>query len=120
MRQSGIIAAGGLYALRHNLDRLADDHRRAKDLAVALAESVPDRVDADQVETNIVMLEVSDAPRFVGAAGGRGVLLGAVSPTVIRAVTHLDVDDDQLDAAKAVLCPMLEEDAKRPHPVRPC
>ena len=68
MRQVGIIAAGGLYAIRHHIDRLADDHRRAKELAAALAEAAPGCVDPTSVETNIVLFEVADANDFVARA----------------------------------------------------
>ena len=78
MRQSGIIAAGGLYALRHHVDRLAGDHRRASSLAKALAEVSPTRAKADLFKTNVVLFEVSEARRFVAKVANRGVLLGAI------------------------------------------
>ena len=68
MRQVGILAAAGLHALDHHLDRLADDHRRARRLADVLAEAAPGSVDPATVETNIVVLETADAPR-----AGRGL-----------------------------------------------
>ncbi|MCU1494388.1 MAG: Threonine aldolase [Acidimicrobiaceae bacterium] len=113
MRQSGVVAAGALHALRHHLDRLADDHFRAKSLALALEEVAPGRLVADRVETNLVLFEVCDANAFVTDAAKRGVLLGAISPTVVRAVTHLDVDDEQLARAIEILRPMLDADVSR-------
>jgi threonine aldolase len=100
MRQAGIVAAGGLYALRHNLDRLADDHARARRLAEGLqARGVV--VDAKRVETNFVQIGVGSDP---GEAQRRlveeGVLLsGTLQPTVMRAVTHLDIDAGDIAAA---------------------
>ena len=110
MRQSGIIAAGGLYAVRNNIDRLAHDHRRTRQLAAALADVAPDRVDLANCETNIVLFEVRDATRFIEDASALGVLLGTISPTVVRAVTHLDVDDEQIGKAASVLQSLLEAD----------
>ncbi|MEO6205900.1 MAG: GntG family PLP-dependent aldolase, partial [Mycobacteriales bacterium] len=94
MRQAGILAAAGLYALEHHLDRLAQDHARAATLGAALG-AAP--------ETNLVLLTVPDALAFVTAAREQGVLIGAVGPTVVRLVTHLDVDDDDADQAAKVL-----------------
>jgi threonine aldolase len=119
MRQSGILAAGGLYALHHHLERLADDHRHAKELALALEAARPDRIRADRVETNIVLFSVSQANMFVAEAARLGVLLGAISPTVVRAVTHLDITDDHLAAAGSILGQLLDADAPLPHPEAP-
>ena len=100
MRQAGIIAAAALYALDHNVDRLADDHALAASLATDLA-SVPGvRIDPSSVTTNIVVFEVADAPALVAALMDAGVRMGALGPTTVRAVTHLDVGPD--DAAAAV------------------
>jgi threonine aldolase len=101
MRQVGILAAAGLYALDHHIPRLADDHARAKRLAVALD------VDPADVETNIVVLEVADAPGVAVAAAEQGVLVSALGPRFMRFVTHLDVDDDAIDRAIAVLRPLV-------------
>ena len=100
MRQAGIVAAGALYALDHHVDRLADDHALAATLARELA-SVPGvSLDPARVTTNIVVFEVADAPALVAALADAGVKMGALGPTTVRAVTHLDVDAD--DAAQAV------------------
>ena len=103
MRQVGILAAAGLHALDHHVDRLADDHARAARFAAACAEAAPASVDAATVETNIVVLDVRavgwEAPEFVTALLERGVRAYAVGPGRVRAVWHLDVDDAGTDAA---------------------
>jgi threonine aldolase len=101
MRQAGIVAAAGVYALDHNVERLAEDHARAKRLALGLAEAGL-AVDPDRVETNFVQVDV--APRTkeeaIGLLADHGVGLSAtIHPTILRAVTHLDVDDDDIDRA---------------------
>ena len=101
MRQVGILAAAGRYALAHNLSRLADDHRRAHDLAGALG------IDPSTVDSNILMLTVPDAPEAAGKARAAGVLVSALGPQLVRLVTHLDVDDDGIDRAIAVLVPLV-------------
>jgi threonine aldolase len=99
MRQAGVLAAAGLFALRHNIERLADDHARARRLADALADAAPDRVDPAAVETNIVPMTVDDAATFAADCRVAGVLVSAVGPRRIRLVTHLDVDDAGIDRA---------------------
>jgi threonine aldolase len=101
MRQAGVIAAAGRYALAHNLARLADDHARARRLAEALG------VDPATVPTNIVVLEVADAAAVAGQAAEHGVLVSALGPRVLRLVTHLDIDDDGVELAIKVLSPLL-------------
>ena len=111
MRQVGILAAAGLHALDHHVERLADDHARAARFAAACAEAAPASVDAATVETNIVVLDVGavgwGAPEFVAALLEHGVRTYAVGPGRVRAVWHLDVDDAgtgaALDAATALL-----------------
>jgi threonine aldolase len=110
MRQSGVLAAAGLYALRHNIDRLAEDHARAAVLAKRLAEAAPSGVDLTAVETNIVLVEVAAANSFVARARDEGVLVGAISPTVVRVMTHLDVDDEQVGRAAEILAKLLDQD----------
>lgn len=101
LRQSGILAAAGLHALDHHVDRLAEDHANARRLAAALAEVPGVTADPAAVETNIVMFDVADAPAFAAALAGEGVLVGAMGPHRIRAVTHLDVDAAAVDRAAA-------------------
>jgi threonine aldolase len=100
MRQAGIVAAAGVVALETMVERLADDHRRARALATALAEAVPGSVDADAVHTNIVCADREllghDA---VERLARRGVLCGTIDPGTIRFVVHKDVDDDDLERA---------------------
>jgi threonine aldolase len=110
MRQTGVLAAAGLYALHHNIDRLADDHARAAMLAKRLAEAAPSAVDLTAVETNIVLVEVGASNSFVARARDEGVLVGAISPTVIRVMTHLDVDDEQVGRAADILAKLLGQD----------
>jgi threonine aldolase len=106
MRQAGIVAAAGIYALDHHVDRLADDHARARRLAEGWhAAGLP--VDLDQVETNFVQVDVGrlglgrdDALSRLREAGVG--LSSTIHPTVIRAVTHLDVDDEAIDRAVAL------------------
>ena len=100
MRQAGILAAAGRYALAHHIDRLADDHARARRLAEAL------NVDPSTVDTNIVAFDVADAPAVAAAAREQGVLISVLSPRRARLVTHLDVDDDAIDQAIKVLQPL--------------
>src|SRR5688572_5612086 len=103
MRQAGIVAAAGLYALDHNVERLADDHARARRLAEGWAErGVP--ADPHLVETNFVQLDVNDVDLTSAEALARladaGVgLSGTVEPGVLRAVTHLDIGDEDIDRA---------------------
>ena len=97
MRQVGILAAAGLFALDHHLDRLADDHAHARLLAEACG------VDPTSVDTNIVVLRRSDASAFVAAAAEQGVRVAAVGPEVVRLVTHLDVSRADAERAAAVL-----------------
>ena len=110
MRQAGIIAAAGLYALDHHVDRLAEDHERARELARGLAELPGVAVDADRVDTNIVIFDVRgtglNADEFAARAlASHGVRFSSVGPTTVRAVTHLDVPEGgiqrALDAARA-------------------
>jgi threonine aldolase len=101
MRQSGIVAAAGLYALDHHVARLADDHEHARLLAEGLAEVEGVAVDPAAVETNIVFCDVADAPAFAAAMGARGVRVGALGQRSLRMVTHLDVDRAGVDAAIA-------------------
>jgi threonine aldolase len=109
MRQAGIIAAGGVFALRHHVKRLADDHANARRLAEGLATLPGVTLDPATVETNIVIFDLRgalDANAAVAALLARGVRMGAMGPRTVRAVTHLDVSASQveraLEAARAV------------------
>ena len=111
MRQAGILAAAGLFALDHNVERLADDHARARRSAEAMAEAAPAAIDISSVETNIVIVDVAAAgwssAAFVAAALDAGVRTYAVGPGAVRLVWHLDVDDAGTDAAIDVLTGLL-------------
>lgn len=110
MRQVGILAAAGLYALDHHVQRLADDHARARRLAEAIALVRPDVVAPATVQTNIIVLDLRAgplAPALAAAALARGVAVSVLGERVARLVTHLDVDDDQIDRAGQVLCDLL-------------
>jgi threonine aldolase len=106
MRQAGIIAAAGLYALDHNVDRLAEDHTNAKILARGLAEIRGIKIDVEHVETNIVFFDVAGLGLTAAEAAARllagGVRMGATGRTLIRAVTHLDVSQSQVERAVEV------------------
>jgi len=103
MRQAGVVAAAGVYALEHHVGRLADDHARARHLADELAAAgLP--LDAESVETNFVQIDVqllglerNDALARLRAAGVG--LSATIHPTVIRAVTHLEITDDDIERA---------------------
>jgi threonine aldolase len=99
LRQSGVLAAAALYALEHNVERLADDHARARRLAEGLAALPEIELDPALVETNIVVFGVADAADFVRRLGADGVRMGALDQHTVRAVTHLDVDDAGIDRA---------------------
>jgi threonine aldolase len=103
MRQVGILAAAGLHALDHHVERLADDHARARRLAETVAAAAPAVVDPAGVETNIVVLVVPDAGAVVARCREADVLVGALDPTHIRVLTHLDVDDADCERAAQVL-----------------
>jgi threonine aldolase len=99
MRQAGIVAAGALHALEFHVERLAEDHLNARRLADGLAEVPGITVDPEEVETNIVVFGVDDAPGFCTRMSDEGVVMGAFGPRTVRAVTHLDVGADDVDAA---------------------
>ena len=99
MRQAGIIAAGGLYALDHHVNRLADDHARARRMADGLAGLPGVELDPETVETNILVFAVPDAPAFCAALARADVLVIPLDARRVRAVTHLDVDDAGIERA---------------------
>jgi threonine aldolase len=107
LRQAGIVAAAGLYALDHNVERLAEDHENARVLAEGIASIEGARIDPSLVETNIVIFEVSDPAAVVAGLLAEGVEVTQMGPGRIRAVTHMDVDragvERALDALRKVL-----------------
>lgn len=96
-RQAGVLAAAGLYAVEHHVERLADDHHHAR----LIAEQVG--LDLEQVETNMLVVETSNLPAFVDHCAAQGVLVGDIGAGLVRAVTHLDVSESDATRAGAVL-----------------
>ena len=107
MRQVGIIAAAAHYALDNNIDRLTEDHARAKKIATALAAIDSSLVDPSKVHTNIVGLELSKigitAAELTARCKDAGLWISALGPHYARLVTHLDFDDAQCDEAIEIL-----------------
>jgi len=105
MRQAGVLAAAGIYAIEHHLTRLAEDHANARALAEALVGAKNLAVDLSQVHTNIVMIDVlaGTALAVIAVAREEGVLLGSATARRIRAVTHLDVNRDAVMRAARVI-----------------
>ena len=104
MRQAGIIAAAGVYALRNNVDRLAEDHERARRLAEELATIPGIQLDPASVETNIVVFDIGrtglTGDTFnARTLGDHGVRFSVLGPSTVRAVTHLDLPADGIDRA---------------------
>jgi threonine aldolase len=100
-RQAGVVAAAGLYAVDHHVERLAEDHDNARLIAEACG------IDPAEVETNIVVVPTDDAPGLVARCRDEGVLVGAVGSDVVRVVTHLDVSASDAKTAAAVLASAL-------------
>jgi threonine aldolase len=105
MRQGGILAAGALYALEHHRARLIEDHHNARVLAERLQDAQGISVALDEVETNIVLIEVTqlDAAEMVRRAAQQGVLMNATGKRSVRAVTHLDVTEAEVKHAAEIL-----------------
>jgi threonine aldolase len=104
MRQAGVIAAAGLVGLRTMVERLADDHRRARRLAEAVVERWPDGgVDPEDVRTNCVTFRHDDPRGLLDHLRAEGVLAGTIAPGVVRLMTHHDVDDDGVERARKAL-----------------
>jgi threonine aldolase len=104
MRQAGVLAAAGLIALRHMVDRLAEDHGRARALAESVAERWPDAgCTPDRVRTNIVTWSHPAPSAVLEHLRGEGVLAGTIAPGVLRLVTHHDVDDSGVERARKAI-----------------
>jgi len=99
LRQAGIVAAGALWALDHHVERLAADHDHARMLARGLAGLPGVEIDPDSVETNIVVFRVDDAPGLCASLAAAGVVMGPLDDRTVRAVTHLDVDEEGISFA---------------------
>ena len=105
MRQSGIIAAAGLYALQNHRHRLPEDHVRARQLAEALNNTASFKVDPADIESNIVFFHVANQAAHAAVAmfKAHGILVSATAPDTIRAVTHLAFTDENLQTTRSVL-----------------
>jgi threonine aldolase len=112
MRQIGLLAAAGHYALDHNIERLAEDHARAKKMAVALAAHDSTLINPDHVDTNIVGLDLTHAgitaADFAARCKENGLWISALGKTYARLVTHLDFNDAQCDEAIAIMVKSLK------------
>jgi threonine aldolase len=106
MRQVGIVAAAGIYALDHHMERLQEDHRNAKRLALGLKELKGVSINPEHVETNIVIFSIAETgmsgPEIAAAMRKNGVLIHPISKTQIRLVTHLDVSSQDIEVALGV------------------
>jgi threonine aldolase len=111
MRQAGILAAGGIYALEHNIGRLKEDHENAKRLARKLQQIAAVSINLQHVDTNIVIFDVINhrlsPAALVAALKQEGVLINAIGGTSFRAVTHLDISSKQIDAAAEIFARVL-------------
>ncbi|MBA2485655.1 MAG: low specificity L-threonine aldolase [Nitrospira sp.] len=111
MRQAGILAAAGLYALEHNIQRLAEDHANARRLAALLQQIPAVSLNPDAVATNILFFNVNHSrlsiPAFVAALNQEGLLVGAVGGKTCRAVTHLDVSAEAIERAGGIVARVL-------------
>lgn len=107
LRQAGVVAAAAIYALENNVERLADDHRHAKQFAETIAQVDGIQIDPNDVESNLVFFEIDPeigtARQLVAAVAERGVRIGAMYSHKIRACTHLDASEkDVLEAARVI------------------
>jgi threonine aldolase len=107
MRQVGLLAAGAHFALDNNINRLSEDHRRAKEIALAIATIDSSLIDASTVETNIVGIDLTalsiSAAELAARCKEAGLLISALGPNYARLVTHLDFDDNQCQQAIEIL-----------------
>ena len=103
LRQAGMLAAAGLYAFEHNLEQLAQDHLNAKRFAEIIGQHETINLRAEEIETNIVLVDVSATGLSAFAISqdleDKGINMGAFTDTMLRAVTHLDIDQTQIEAA---------------------
>jgi threonine aldolase len=112
MRQAGFLAAAGIFALQHNVERLSEDHQHAKLLAERIAAARGVQLNPYEVETNIVYFQLDAKARFnakqlEGVLQQRGVLSFAPTPSTMRLVTHLDVTRQQVEQAATAICELL-------------
>jgi threonine aldolase len=116
MRQSGIIAAAGLHALDHHVERLAEDHANARRFAALIAHIPGLSLVFPETETNMVYFDLADSGRSAAQVAeallDRGVHIGVNGATTLRAVTHLDVSPEMVEQAAATLAEVLTETAE--------
>lgn len=105
MRQLGILAAAGLYALKNNIERLAEDHQKAKELAETIADNPSFEIDLDSVQTNIVIFKSKSlsVDEVISGCKEQGLLISEGRPGFLRAITHMDVSIDEIGSAKKIL-----------------
>jgi threonine aldolase len=104
MRQAGVIAAAGIVALEQMIDRLVDDHRRARLLAEAVAERWPScGLDPNSVRTNCVVFTHPDTSSLIAHLASEGISAGTIAPRTMRFMTHLDVDDNGIESARKAI-----------------
>jgi threonine aldolase len=117
MRQAGILAGAALHALDHNVERLAEDHAKARTFGAALAEIPGIRLNPAQIETNLVYFDIADtgltAEALIRHLLEEGIRVGAEERTLLRAVTHLDVSAEEVDAAAAAIGRICERHGAR-------
>ncbi len=110
-RQAGVLAAAGLYAIEHHIERLAEDHANARHLAERIADAAPGVCDPDSVDTNIVLLDLTKSPvsgpQLFDLAKAEGVLVSVLGEHAVRLVTHLDVDSGGCARAADALARLL-------------
>ena len=113
MRQVGILAAGALFALDHNFDRLHEDHDKAKWLATELSHIAGVHLDLDSVQTNIIIFTINGgaerAEQFISQLKTNGILISDMGNATLRAVTHLDVSMEQIKKAAAFIKSLLDK-----------
>jgi threonine aldolase len=110
MRQAGILAAGALYALENNLERLSQDHENARRIAAALRAA---GASVRTPETNIILVDADDAPAVAAACAARGVRISPFGPKLLRIVTHLDVSAQDCDTAADMVSSALMQSTER-------
>jgi len=111
MRQTGILAAGALFALDHNIERLKEDHDKAKWLAKELSTLPGIKLDINSVQTNIVIFDIGgrseNAQEIITKLKANGILISEMGISTLRAVTHLDVSMEQIKRASAIIKSLL-------------
>ncbi len=113
MRQAGMLAAAGIYALEHHLDRLAEDHQNARRLGEIVSTCEGIHLNPEQIDTNIIFIDVSGtgipAIQISQRLEEQGINMGAFSETALRAVTHLDVSHEQVEEAGQQFVRIIEQ-----------